>query len=192
MLVEKTEYLTAGVHIGMKSCTPYMKQFVYKVRDDGLAVFNLQKVDNRIKIAADFLSSFEKIMVVSKKDNASKAIKSFAEAVNGKAITRRFLPGTLTNPSYKGFYEPDVLLVVDPLIDDQAVKEAKRKRIPIVSFCDTFNIARDVDVIIPVNNNGKKSIALIFWIMTREILKNRKELKKDSDFKMTLKDFGSD
>ena len=43
MLVEKTEYLTAGVHIGMKSCTPYMKQFVYKVRDDGLAVFNLQR-----------------------------------------------------------------------------------------------------------------------------------------------------
>lgn len=192
MLVEKTEYLTAGVHIGMKSCTPYMKQFVYKVRDDGLAVFNLQKVDNRIKIAADFLSTFDKIMIVSKKDNASKAIKSFAEAVNGKAITGRFLPGTLTNPSYKGFYEPDVLLVIDPLIDDQAVKEAKRKRIPVVSFCDTFNIARDVDVVIPANNNGKKSIALIFWIMTREILKNKKELKKDSDFKMTLKDFGSD
>lgn len=192
MLVEKTEYLTAGVHIGMKSCTPYMKQFIYKVRDDGLAVFNLQKVDNRIKIAADFLSKFEKIMAVSKKDNASMAIKSFAEAVNGKAIAGRFLPGTLTNPSYKGFYEPDVMLVVDPLIDDQAVREAKRKRIPVVSFCDTFNMARDIDVVIPANNNGKKSLALIFWILTREILKSRKEIKKDSDFKMTLKDFGSD
>ena len=170
MLVEKTEYLTAGVHIGMKSCTPYMKQFIYKVRDDGLAVFNLQKVDNRIKIAADFLSSFEKIMVVSKKENAAKAIKSFAETVNGKAITGRFLPGTLTNPSYKGFYEPDVLLVVDPLIDDQAVKEAKRKRIPVVSFCDTFNIARDVDVVIPANNNGKKSIALIIFVKKYKII----------------------
>lgn len=192
MLVEKTEYLTAGVHIGMKSCTPYMKQFIYKVRDDGLAVFNLQKVDNRIKIAADFLSKFEKIMVVSKKDSASKAIKSFAEAVNGKATSGRFLPGTLTNPSYKGFYEPDVILVVDPLIDDQAVKEAKKKRIPVVALCDTFNIVRNVDVVIPVNNNGKKSIALIFWILAREVLRNRKELKKDSDFKKTLKDFGSE
>ncbi len=192
MLVEKTEYLTAGVHIGMKSCTPYMKQFVYKVRDDGLAVFNLQKVDNRIKIAADFLSKFEKIMIVSKKDNASTAIKSFAEVVNGKAISGRFLPGTLTNPSYKGFYEPDVVFVADPLIDDQAIKEAKRKRIPVVALCDTFNIVRDIDVIIPVNNNGKKSLALIFWIMAREILKNRKEIKKDTDFKKTIKDFGSD
>jgi small subunit ribosomal protein S2 len=192
MLVEKTEYLTAGVHIGMKSCTPYMKQFVYKVRDDGLAVFNLQKVDNRIKVAADFLSKFERIMVVSKKDSASKAIKSFAEVVNGKATAGRFLPGTLTNPSYKGFYEPDVILVVDPLIDDQAVKEAKKKRIPVVALCDTFNIVRNVDVVIPVNNNGKKSIALIFWILAKEVLKNRKELKKDSDFKKTLKDFGSE
>lgn len=192
MLVEKTEYLTAGVHIGMKSCTPYMKQFVYKVRDDGLAVFNLQKVDNRIKIAADFLSKYEKIMIVSKKDNASKAIKSFAEVVNGKAISGRFLPGTLTNPSYKGFYEPDVVFVADPLIDDQAIKEAKRKRIPVVALCDTFNIVRDIDVVIPVNNNGKKSLALIFWVMAREIIKNRKEIKKDTDFKKTIKDFGSE
>jgi len=192
MLVDKTEYLTAGVHIGMKSCTPYMKQFVYKVRDDGLAVFNLQKVDNRIKITADFLSNFDKIMVVSKKENASKAIKEFAEAVDGKAVSGRFLPGTLTNPSYKGFYEPDVVFVVDPLIDDQAVREAKKKRIPVVALCDTFNMVRDVDFVIPANNNGKKSLALIFWILAREILKSKKKIKKYSDFKKTLKDFGSE
>lgn len=192
MLVDKTEYLTAGVHIGMKSCTPYMKQFVYKVRDDGLAVFNLQKVDHRIGIAVDFLSNFDKIMIVSKKDNASKAIKAFAEAVDGKAITGRFLPGTLTNPSYKGFYEPEVIFVVDPLIDEQVVKEAKKKRIPIVALCDTFNMAKNIDLVIPANNNGKKSLALIFWVMAREIMKKKKKIKKQSDFKKTVKDFGSE
>lgn len=192
MLVDKTEYLTAGVHIGMKSCTPYMKQFIYKVRDDGLAVFNLQKVDHRIEIAGNFLSNFEKIMIVSKKDNASKAIKTFAEIVDGKAITGRFLPGTLTNPSYRGFYEPDVIFVVDPLIDEQVVKEAKKKRIPIVALCDTFNMAKGIDFVIPVNNNGKKSLALVFWIMAREIMKKKKKIKKDSDFKKTVKDFGSE
>lgn len=192
MLVDKTEYLTAGVHIGMKSCTPYMKQFIYKVRDDGLAVFNLQKVDHRIEIAGNFLSNFEKIMIVSKKDNASKAIKTFAEIVDGKAITGRFLPGTLTNPSYRGFYEPDVIFVVDPLIDEQVVKEAKKKRIPIIALCDTFNMAKGIDFVIPVNNNGKKSLALVFWIMAREIMKKKKKIKKDSDFKKTVKDFGSE
>jgi small subunit ribosomal protein S2 len=192
MLVNKTEYLTAGVHIGMKSCTPYMKQFVYRIRDDGLAVFNLQKVDKRIRIAADFLSGFRKIMVVSKKDAASRAIRAFGEAVGAKAVAGRFSPGTLTNPSYRGFYEPDVVFIIDPLVDEQAIREARKRRVPIVSLCDTFNISKDIDLCIPSNNNGKKSISLIMWLLAREILKKRGDIKKDEDFKLTLKDFGSE
>ncbi len=192
MLVDKTEYLTAGVHIGMKTCTPFMKHFVYKTREDGLAVFNLKMVDDRIKIAAKFLSRFKKLLVASRKSNASMAIEEFAKQTGGKAISGRFSPGTLTNPSYKDFYEPDVILTVDPLVDEQVIKEAKKKRLPIVALCDTFNSAKDIDLIIPSNNNGKKSLALIFWILAREILKKRGKIKKDSDFKPALKDFGSE
>jgi len=192
MLVDRSEYLTSGVHIGMKTCTKYMKKFIYKIRDDGLAVFNVQKVDTRMKVASKFLSRFEKIMAVSRKTNGMQAIKKFAEVVDGKAIMGRFPPGTLTNPSFKDFYEPDVLVVVDPLIDRQAVIEAKKKRIPVVALCDTFNEASDVDVVIPANNNGKKSIALLFWILSKEILKNRKKIKSDKSFKYTLKEFGGE
>lgn len=192
MLVEKTQYLTAGIHIGMKTCTPFMKQFVYKVREDGLAVFNLQYVDDRIKTAAAFLSQFNSILAVSRKEGGHLAVEAFAEAVGGRAVAGRFVPGTLTNPSYKGFFEPDVVIVVDPLIDEQAIKEAKKKRIPIVSLCDTFNIARDVDYVIPLNNNGRKSLALVFWILAREILKHKGTISKDGDFKPTLKDFGDE
>ncbi len=192
MLVNKNEYLTAGVHIGMKSCTPYMKQFVYKIRDDGLAVFNLQKVDERIKVAGKFLTKFNKILVVSRKDNASKAITKFADVIGAKAVAGRFSPGTLTNPLYKEFYEPDVVFVVDPLVDDQVIKEARKKRVPIVALCDTFNIAKDIDLCIPINNNGKKSLALVFWILGREILKGKGKLKKNDDYKYDLKEFGSE
>ncbi len=185
MLVEKVEYLTAGIHIGMKSCTPYMQQFVYKVREDGLAVFNLKLVDARIKTAAHFLKGFNNILISSRKENAALAIKSFAKAIGSKAIAGRFSPGTLTNPSYKDFYEPDIVFVVDPLIDDQIIKEANKKKIPIVALCDTFNEAKDVDFIIPMNNNGKKALALVFWILTREMLKKDKK-----GFKLTVKDFG--
>ncbi len=190
MLVKKNDYLTAGIHIGMKTCTPYMKQFIYKIRDDGLAVFNLQKVDERIKIAANFLSGFEKILVASRKENAAQGIKKFAEMVGARAITGRFPPGTLTNPSFKEFFEPDVVFIVDPLVDDQIVKEAKKKRIPIISMADTFNTVKDIDYIIPMNNNGKKALALVFWILAREILKKRKKIKKDSEFKLKVEDFG--
>jgi small subunit ribosomal protein S2 len=192
MLINKTEYLTAGVHIGMKSCTPFMKQFVYRIRDDGLAVFNLQKVDERIRTTSDFLSGFGKIIVVSRKDSASKAIKAFAEATGSKAVAGRFSPGTLTNPAYREFYEPDVVVVADPLVDEQAIKEARKKRIPIVALCDTFNISKDIDLCVPCNNNGRKSLSLVMWLLAREILKKRGEIKKDEDFKLTLKDFGSE
>ncbi len=192
MLVDRTEYLTSGVHIGMKTCTKFMKQFIYKIREDGLAVFNIQKVDERIKTAAQFLSGFENVMAVSRKGNGILPVKKFTESVGGKAVPGRFPPGMLTNPSYRDFYEPDVIFVIDPLIDRQAVEEAKKKRVPVVALCDTFNEASDVDIVIPSNNNGKKSIALICWILAREIMKNRKKISENNEFKPTLKDFGSE
>ena len=191
MLVDKTEYLTAGIHIGMKSCTPFMRRFIYKVREDGVAVFNLKMLDERLLTAAKFISGFSKIMVVSRKEAAGKAVTVFAKVVGAKATAGRFPPGTLTNPSFKEFYEPDIVIVADPLVDDQAVKEAKKKRIPIVAICNTFNTARDIDLIIPMNNNGKKSLALAFWILSREMLKARGELKAGK-FKMKIEDFGGE
>ncbi|NOX71481.1 MAG: 30S ribosomal protein S2 [Candidatus Micrarchaeota archaeon] len=190
MLTEKTDYLTAGVHIGMKSCTKFMKQFVYKTREDGLSVFNVQKVDERIATAAKFLAGFEKIMAVSRKGNGKAAVSKFIEVVGGKAITGRFPPGTLTNPSFKDFYEPDVLLVVDPLVDRQAVKEAVKKRVPIVALCDTFNEVKNIDLAIPLNNNGRKSLALVFMLLAREILKHRAKIEANDDFEYEIKDFG--
>ncbi len=190
MLVEKNDYLTAGVHIGMKSCTRYMRQFVYKIRDDGLAVFNLKRVDERISTAARFLAGYNNILAVSRKENGAMAVRSFAEAIGARSVPRRFSPGTLTNPSFMGFFEPEVVIVVDPLADEQAVREAKKKRIPVVSLVDTFNTVRDIDIAIPANNNGKKSLSIIFWILAREVLKARGKIKKDSDFKMEIEDFG--
>jgi len=190
MLTEKTDYLTAGVHIGMKSCTKFMRQFVYKIREDGLSVFNIQKVDERTATAANFLAGFDNILMVSRKGNGKQATAKFAEVVGGKAVTGRFPPGTLTNPSFKDFYEPDVVFVVDPLVDRQAVKEAVKKRIPIVALCDTFNEVKNVDYIIPMNNNGRKSIAMILMLIAREILKKRKKIKDDSEFSYDIKDFG--
>ena len=134
------QYLSAGMHIGMKQQTKDMKRFIYKIRDDGLAVLDLQTIDNRIKITANFLKDYNKIMVVSRKGVGQKAVKKFAEAVGAKAVMGRFLPGTITNPSFKGYYGPDVLIVTDPLVDKQAVVEAMKMRIPIIALVDTFNV----------------------------------------------------
>lgn len=192
MLSEKSEYLSSGLHIGMKSCTKYMRRFVYKIRDDGLAVFNLKEVDNRIAIAANFISGFDNILLVSGKPSSHTAVRKFAELTGVSCITGRFSPGTMTNPSYRDFCEPKLLVIVDPLVDTQAIVEAKKTRIPVVAMCDTFNDPQDIDLAIPVNNNGKKSIGLVFLLLAREIMKKKGLIKKSSDFKFKLKDFGGE
>src|SRR3989338_8750308 len=187
MLVNKDDYLVAGIHIGMKTCTPGMKRFVYKIREDGLAVFNLKKVDERLAVAAKFLPKFSKIVVAGRKESASQPLQAFAKATGSTAFAGRFSPGTLTNPSYRQFLEPDLVVVADPAVDTQALLEAVKKRIPLVALCSTANTTRNIDLVLPVNNNGKKSLALIFWILAREYCKSN-----GKEFTMTLKDFGDD
>jgi small subunit ribosomal protein S2 len=186
----REEYLASGIHIGMKQRVADMKEFIYKIRDDGLSVLNLSKIDERIRIAAKFLTRCDKIMVVGRKTVSHDAIKKFGELVGAKVNVGRFLPGTLTNPSFKNYFEPDVLVVIDPLVDYQAMKEAITARIPIIAVCDTFNETKDIDLIIPANNKGKKALATLFWLLAREVLKGREVIKSDSEFKYKIEDFG--
>jgi len=185
LLVPKQDYLSAGIHIGMKSRTADMKKFIYKVREDGLAVLDLKTLDDRLRTAAKFLADKKKILLVGRKLNSHLPIKKFAEAVKADSIIGRFMPGTLTNPNYEKFMEPDVVVLNDPLSDYQTLKEALDSRIPMVALCDTFNETRNIDLVIPCNNKGKKSLGLIYWLLTREILKNRGE----KEFKYKLEDF---
>lgn len=99
------------------------------------------------------------------------------------------MPGTLTNPSFRKYFEADAILIVDPMVDHQALQEAMKARVPVVAICNTFNETRDVDLIIPANNKGKKALAMLFWLLTREILKEREEIKSDNEFKFKLEDF---
>jgi len=188
LLISKQDYLSAGIHIGMKSRTKDMRKFVYKVREDGLAVLDLKMLDERIAVAAKFLADAKKILVVGRKLNAYTPIKKFSEIVGCDHIIGRFMPGTLTNPSYKKYTEPDVVLLTDPLSDYQALKEAVDSRTPVVALCDTLNETRNVDLIIPCNNKGKKSLALMYWLLAREILKN----KGIKEFNYKVEDFGSE
>lgn len=188
LLVSKQDYLSAGIHIGMKSRTKDMKKFIYKIREDGLAVLDLKILDERIRAAAKFLADTKKILVVGRKLNSHKPIKKFCEVIGCDYVIGRFMPGTLTNPSYKKFVEPNVVLLTDPLSDYQALKEAVNSRTPVVALCDTFNETRNIDLIIPCNNKGRKSLALIYWLLAREILKN----KGKKEFKYKLEDFSGE
>lgn len=174
-LIPVNKYLAAGVHIGTQQKTEDMKRFVYRVRADGLYVLDVKATDDRIKTAAKFLSKFDpaRILVVSARQYGQFPATMFAKVIGAKSMVGRFIPGTLTNPEYRDFVEPDVVVVTDPIGDLQAVKEAVDIGVPVVAMCDTNNMTMHIDVVIPTNNKGRKALALIYWLLAQEITKLR-------------------
>ena len=177
LIVPLEQYLKSGIHIGTKDKTKYMEKFIYKARNDGLLVLNVQEVNKRLGIACNFLSQYEPddIIVVCRRENGWHAVKLFSEVTGIKSFAGRYPPGILTNSSLDNFIEAKLLLVVDPWPDKNVVKDAIKVRIPVIALCDTNNESNNIDLVVPCNNKGKKSLGLIFWIFANEYLKSRKK-----------------
>ncbi|MBQ7621491.1 MAG: 30S ribosomal protein S2 [Candidatus Methanomethylophilaceae archaeon] len=191
LLVEEDIYLTSGVHIGTQQKSADMKDFIYKVRQDGLYVLDVKKTDDRLRDAAAFLARFDskRILVVSARQYGQKPAREFSKAIGAPAFAGRFVPGTLTNPLNPAFIEPEVLVVTDPAADKQALNEALNLGIPIVALCDANNETRNVDLVIPTNNKGRRALACVYWILAREVLTKRGDLKDPNDFQLSIDDF---
>ncbi|WP_254534754.1 30S ribosomal protein S2 [Halomarina litorea] len=175
LLIPVEDYLAAGVHIGTQQKTKDMERFIHRVRTDGLYVLDVSQTDDRIRTAAQFLSNYtpEQILVASSRQYGRFPAEKFADAVGARARTGRFIPGTLTNPKYDGYIEPDVVVVTDPIGDAQAVKEAITVGIPVVAMCDSNNSTSNVDLVVPTNNKGRKALSVVYWLLANETLDNR-------------------
>jgi len=175
LLIPVEDYLGAGVHIGTQQKTEDMERFIHRVRDDGLYVLDVSQTDKRIRTAADFLANYspEQVLVTSSRQYGRFPAEKFAEAIGARARTGRFIPGTLTNPDYDGYIEPDVVVVTDPIGDSQAVKEAITVGIPVIAMCDSNNQLSNVDLVIPTNNKGRRALSVVYWLLANETLDRR-------------------
>ncbi|WP_324662557.1 30S ribosomal protein S2 [Haloarcula sediminis] len=175
LLIPVEDYLGAGVHIGTQQKTQDMERFIHRVRTDGLYVLDVSMTDSRIRTAADFLANYEpeQILVASSRQYGRFPAEKFADAVGARARTGRFIPGTLTNPDYDGYIEPDVVVVTDPIGDAQAVKEAITVGIPVIAMCDSNNTTSNVDLVVPTNNKGRKALSVVYWLLANETLDRR-------------------
>lgn len=194
LLVPQDAYLKAGIHIGTKFRTKYMANFIYKTRGDGLSVLNLQKINERLKVAANFLSNYEpeEILVVSRRENGWKPVKLFEKLTGARVFAGRYPPGILTNPNLENYIEPKVIVVADAWPDRNAIKDAMLVGIPVVAMCDTNNNANNIDLVIPCNNKGKKSLGLIFYVLARDYLKSKGRIKDEKEMEYTLDDFSEE
>ena len=194
LLAPLEDYLKAGIHIGTSSGMKSMDWAIYRTRSDGLYVLDVHKTDERIRIAAKFLARLKlsRVVACSVRAYGIYPVEMFAKITGATAITGRFIPGIFTNPTIKGRYhylEPDAVLITDPHFDKQALKEAQRVGTPVVSLVDTDNVTSSVDLAIPCNNKGRNSLAMVFWLLTKEILRENGELTPEKDAKLRVELF---
>ena len=177
LLLPFETYEQNAVNIGTQQKSADMARFIDTVRDDGLYLLDVNMTDARIRSTAIFLNKYDapRIMVVSARQYGQRPARLFAEAIGANAAVGRFIPGSLTNPALRSYVEPDVLFVTDPAADQQALKEAVNSGLPVVGIVDANNNLRNVDIAVPANNKGRRSLALIYWLLAREVLKVRGE-----------------
>ncbi len=190
-LVPQDVYLKSGIHIGTKFKTKYMAPFIYKIRPDGLAILNLQKINERLKIAAKMLARYDPkdVIIACKRENGWKPVAMFGKVTGIRTFVGRYPPGALTNPQLKTYTEAKLIMIIDPWPDKNIMLDALNVGIPVMALCDSNNQTNNIDFVIPCNNKGAKSLGLIFYILAREYMKNKGLIKSDDEFKYKVEDF---
>lgn len=184
MPVKQEIFLEAGVHIGTKIRTSDMREYIFKRRDDGLYILDLRKSAERLVSAAKMLAKHkpEDVCIVASRVYSSNPASKFAELTGVNLVRGRFVPGTMTNMKVNGFMEPKIVMVCDPKGEHEALIESAKNGVPVIALCDTDNETKFIDLIVPINNKGKRSLALIFYILTREVLMAHGKIKSYDEF----------
>ncbi len=183
--------LSTGIRVGTPIKTKFMTSFITRANPEGLYILDISKTLARIDVAAKFIgrTNIANVAVTSSREYGKTPIEKFCELTGATVIFGRFMPGTFTNPSLPKYLEPEIVIVTDPQADEQAVLEATRAGVPVIALSNSDNITAKVDLVIPTNNRGRKALATVYWLLTKEVLKKQGKIKSDSEMPLAIDDF---
>jgi len=177
--------LAAKCHLGNINCNFQMRQYVYNRAQSGANILNIQKMWEKIYLAARIIAAVDNpsdVCIIGRKEISQRAVLKMAKFCGASSIAGRFSPGTFTNHSQAGYREPRLIIITDPSIDHQPVREASYVNIPVIALCDVDTPLKYVDVAIPCNNRAPHSIGLIYYLLSREVQKLKGVIPRSEDW----------
>ncbi|SCU94777.1 LADA_0G11144g1_1 [Lachancea dasiensis] len=163
----------------------------------GIHVIDLNKTLACLKRAAAVVQGIAEaggtILFLGTREGQKRALQAAAKRTHGFYVSTRWIPGTLTNPTEissvwerhevnfadiptnrqltadeeAGIVKPDLLVILNPTENRNALNEAMQARIPTIGIIDTDSEPSLVTYPVPGNDDSLRSVNLILSVLAK-------------------------
>jgi len=184
--------LACAVHVGNTNLASGHERYVHSRNEAGNHIIDLRKTWEKLVLAARAIVAVpnpKDVCVVGLNAGsgavapiAQRAVLKFGKYCDARSVVGRFTPGTLTNQIQTHYFEPSLLIISDPVKDHQPLMESSYMNIPVIAFTNTHHSLRNIDIAIPCNTESANGIALMYWLLAREVLRLQGQVPRSQEW----------